>query len=67
MIPASISQASELAHQSDLILMCLASSRDPAQSIMRKYDEAKDKDLFVLALIGTLILRHKQWQAQPKQ
>lgn len=60
--PNGICITSEIAKESDKILMCLASSSDPTQAIFRKYEEAKDKDVFVAALIGDLILRHRQWQ-----
>ncbi|MCH5277738.1 MAG: hypothetical protein J1E80_07895 [Desulfovibrionaceae bacterium] len=49
---------------SDAILMCLVSASDPLKAIVRHYDEAEDKELFVHALAGTLILRHRQWQAK---
>lgn len=44
--------------------MCLVSSSSPAEAIFRKYEEAEDKDAFVAALIGNLILRHRQWQGR---
>lgn len=48
---------------SDQILMCLASSSKPIEAILRKFDDAPDKDVFVAALAWTLLLRHRQWQA----
>lgn len=54
---------SEIARESDRILMCLVSSNCPAQAIQHRYESAHDKDVFVAALTGNLILRHKQWQA----
>ena len=55
-------ETSMLTKYTDKILMCLVSSSKPTEAIFREYDEAKDKDSFVAALIGNLILRHKQWQ-----
>ena len=52
------------AEASNEILACLASSSDPLPTIMRRYEEAEDKHLFVTALVWTLLLRHRQWQLQ---
>ncbi len=38
-------------------------SQDPISRILELYDQAKDKDVFVAAMAGTLLLRHRQWQA----
>lgn len=54
---------SQIARCSDEIIMCLASYQDPVEGILRKYDRAADKDIFVAALAASLLLRHKQWQA----
>lgn len=59
----SMDTTSQLKSYSDQILMSLASSAKPMESIMRKYDEARDKDVFVHALAYTLLLRHRQWQS----
>ncbi|MBD5417342.1 MAG: hypothetical protein HDR50_06725 [Desulfovibrio sp.] len=53
----------QLSHFSGLILMALMNDADPIEGIVRHYDAAEDKDAFVLALAGTLLLRHRQWQA----
>lgn len=52
-----------LAKDTDTILMCLVAASDPVKAILRHYDAAEDKDAFVFALAGTLLLRHRQWQA----
>ena len=54
----------ELTDVSGEILDCLASSSEPLPTIMRRYEEAEDKCLFVTALAWTLLLRHRQWQLQ---
>ncbi|MCR5812866.1 MAG: hypothetical protein K6G15_00030 [Desulfovibrio sp.] len=38
-------------------------SSDPTRAILDRYDIAKDKHVFVAWLVGTLLLRHRQWQA----
>jgi hypothetical protein len=57
---------SEIARTTDKILMCLVSSSRPEEAIYRHYEEAKDKDIFVAGLVGTLLLRHRQWQGLQK-
>ena len=52
----------QLTHDSDMIIMALL-SQDPISRILELYDQAKDKDVFVAAMAGTLLLRHRQWQA----
>ena len=54
----------ELTDVSGEILDCLASSSEPLPTIMRRYEEAEDKHLFVTALAWALVLRHRQWQLQ---
>lgn len=53
----------QLRNYSNLILMAVMDDNNPLEGIMRHYDAAEDKDAFVLALAGTLLLRHRQWQA----
>lgn len=53
----------QLRNCSNLILMALTDDNNPLECLMRHYDAAEDKDAFVLALAGTLLLRHRQWQA----
>ena len=43
--------------------MCLVNSSNPTQAILDCYDKAEDKHVFVAGLVGTLLLRHRQWQA----
>lgn len=54
---------SQIARYSEEIIQCMASCADPVEIIMNRYASAKDKDIFVAALAGTLLLRHRQWQA----
>jgi hypothetical protein len=63
MICNSIESASAISQYSDRILMCLVSASHPEQAIFRLYDQAEDKDVFIAGLVGTLLLRHRQWQA----
>ena len=59
----SMNIASQLASVSNEITMCLVNSSDPTRAILDRYDNAEDKHVFVAGLIGTLLLRHRQWQA----
>jgi hypothetical protein len=64
MIPVSINDTSKLSKYTDNIFMALVSSTKPAEAIYRHYDAAEDKEAFIAALIGALLLRHKQWQTK---
>ena len=55
--------SSQITDCTDRILFCLIASHDPSMEVMKLYDKANDKDVFVAALVGTLLLRHRQWQA----
>lgn len=61
-----ITVSSEIAKEADKILLRLVSSHNPAEALFKCYEEAQDKDVFVSALIGNFILRHKQWQGRQK-
>jgi len=63
MIDESINYASVISEHSDKIFMALVSSSRPENAIFNLYEIADNKDAFVAGLIGSLILRHKQWQA----
>ena len=39
----------------------------PAQELFEAYIQAQDKEAFAAGLIGNLILRHKQWQAEKRR
>ena len=56
-----------LTKDTDKILMAMVSSSRPEAALFRLYDEASDKDSFITALIGVLILRHKQWQLNDRR
>lgn len=43
--------------------MELLKDSDPVSGILRLYDHAEDKEIFVAALAATLLLRQRQWQA----
>ncbi len=58
--------SSQIARCTDEILLCLVSCADPIGGIVRQYDKAKDKDVFVTALAASLLLRHRQWQASER-
>ena len=60
----TINNTSKLADNTNTIFMALVSSTRPEEAIFRHYDAAEDKDAFVAALIGALLLRHKQWQTK---
>ena len=63
---SDIKLTSEIAKEADRILLCLVSSSRPAEALFKRYEGTQDKDIFVSALIGNLILRHKQWQGGQK-
>ena len=44
--------------------MILNSSSNPEEALFKLYDRdaSEDKDVFVMALVGALLLRQRQWE-----
>lgn len=62
MTKSSMQTTLQISRMSNHIIHCLAYDNAPEHELLEMYDAADDKETFVLALIGSLITRHRQWQ-----
>ena len=60
-----ISTSEKVTDMTNRIFMILNSSSKPEEALFKLYDRdtGEDKDVFVMALVGALLLRQRQWEA----
>ena len=64
---ATIKEATLIEREAERQIQILISDKQPAQELFEAYIQAQDKEAFAAGLIGNLILRHKQWQAERRR
>lgn len=59
-----ISTSEKVTDMTNRIFMILSSSSKPEEALFKLYDRdtGEDKDVFVMALVGALLLRQRQWE-----
>lgn len=59
-----ISTSEKVTDMTNRIFMILNSSSNPEEALFKLYDRdaSEDKDVFVMALVGALLLRQRQWE-----